>query len=55
MVLTNKVSLLGVLRVEELPDREKGGISEETLVANHVSPIFRAFAHDPALEIFAHL
>ncbi|KAF9578657.1 hypothetical protein BGW38_005438 [Lunasporangiospora selenospora] len=40
--------------VEELPTREQGEMSEETLIANHVSPILRAFAHDPDLEIFAH-
>ncbi|KAF9180886.1 hypothetical protein BGZ50_005849 [Haplosporangium sp. Z 11] len=50
----NRLRRLFQQMVEELPDREQGGISEETLIANHVSPILRAFAHDPALEIFAH-
>ncbi|KAF9112427.1 hypothetical protein BGX27_003392 [Mortierella sp. AM989] len=43
------------LMIEELPDKEQVEMSEETLVTNHVSPVLRAFAHDPANEIFSHL
>ncbi|ORZ12463.1 hypothetical protein BCR41DRAFT_100137 [Lobosporangium transversale] len=47
-------SFIAAFRKEELPAREQRELSEETLVANHVSPILRAFTHDPVLEIFSH-
>ncbi|KAG0006916.1 hypothetical protein BGZ80_005097 [Entomortierella chlamydospora] len=49
-----KLRLLFQQIVEELSAGEQGEMSEETLIANHVSPILRAFTHDPELKIFAH-